>query len=801
MAAWKNITLLLLGTASIVSLTLLSFLLFRAEIYIRVDRSSFWNMAVYRQEKLLSTADLAFSAEKNKVGVYVWGPFDKLVLTQEDGGKVVHFGRIRIENLWGAVLKLFNPELLAKETGLKGFKLQGYNRKSAEFRVERSHPQIVLQKGISQVVSRAGKLLAFYLGVLSFIVVLYLLRRKAAGYCEYLWNKGEAVLGKFDFSDKWLWGVIFVAAALFEPRFPGAELDPSWVLGLNIKDYLFGRDIVFTYGPMHYAIIPLIWHAGQNVWPLFGAVYVLNWVFLASLLLVLQRFNVSAVCKLLMLLLGWMIAAFCFRDYLIPLALIDFLLLICVDTRRGIKVFSAAAVIVLGGVAGLVKFNVLAAVCGIMLIAWLGCRRKKNAVYLVIMSLGIPVVAAGLWLLHGQDLRLAGAYLRQAYDLLSYHDSAMNITVPVWLFWGVITAAVFAVVNGRLVYRLWRDGSWRDCPYQLLLLELPVWFVLFKHGWVRNDGHIMIFIYGGSFLTMMNLLAAGRKRCCMLLLALVVFAGTEMRGVIRGGRAAQAWSEVLRGDYTLPEGRKTMVRRRYALEPKTIAKIGKDSIDVFPWDIAVLYANDLNWQPRPMMQSYLAVSPELDRRNAEAVSGNGPKWILFKYLSIDQRYPLFDEPLTKIKLLENYRTEKVLREFVLMKKADKAVPFTEKVLSEGEFAAGEYIEIPKTVPGNLVVAEFEPEFNWLGRIANFFFKPNETYIRFADEKGESRKYKTMRGSFPNGVIVNRRVESNEDWLKFLDGKSDELIENKAFKVLAPLTFKQKIKVKFKELSR
>ena len=52
---------------------------------------------------------------------------------------------------------------------------------------------------------------------------------------------------------------VFTALALFTLPTPldgaGAGLDPSWVIGLHLaadKGMIFGRDLVFTYGPLGY---------------------------------------------------------------------------------------------------------------------------------------------------------------------------------------------------------------------------------------------------------------------------------------------------------------------------------------------------------------------------------------------------------------------------------------------------------------------------------------------------------------------------------------------------------------------
>ncbi|MDR2058321.1 MAG: hypothetical protein LBP83_08620, partial [Dysgonamonadaceae bacterium] len=62
---------------------------------------------------------------------------------------------------------------------------------------------------------------------------------------------------------------------------------------------------------------------------------------------------------------------------------------------------------------------------------------------------------------------------------------------------------------------------------------------------------------------------------------------------------------------------KDRIRNSYpALPSEFLQQAANKRVDVFPYDIALLYAYDLNWSPRPVFQSYSAYTPVLDQINA-----------------------------------------------------------------------------------------------------------------------------------------------------------------------------------------
>lgn len=62
---------------------------------------------------------------------------------------------------------------------------------------------------------------------------------------------------------------------------------------------------------------------------------------------------------------------------------------------------------------------------------------------------------------------------------------------------------------------------------------------------------------------------------------------------------------------------------QYKLDKTFLGKIGTDSVDVYPYNNEYMYANQLNYKPRPLFQNYMTLTPVLDQANSDYLRGAG----------------------------------------------------------------------------------------------------------------------------------------------------------------------------------
>src|SRR6185503_3851310 len=86
-----------------------------------------------------------------------------------------------------------------------------------------------------------------------------------------------------------------------------------------------------------------------------------------------------------------------------------------------------------------------------------------------------------------------------------------------------------------------------------------------------------------------------------------------------------------------------------------LPQFDKETVDIFPHQVLLLLASDLNYKPRPSIQSYCAYTPKLAQWNADYYKGTqAPESVAFAVGAIDFRLPSMEDSLTWLELITRY---------------------------------------------------------------------------------------------------------------------------------------------------
>lgn len=199
-----------------------------------------------------------------------------------------------------------------------------------------------------------------------------------------------------------------------------------------------------------------------------------------------------------------------------------------------------------------------------------------------------------------------------------------------------------------------------------------------------------------------------------------------------------------------PEGHETL--SKYAQKA-----IGDQSVDIIPWDIHLAEAYQLNWIPRPILQSYAAYTSELDAINAEDFSENPREFIIYDFKSIDGRHPFFDEPLVTSNLLCHYEplesSEVWAENLILEQRREGSVCSEKEVVFSKQVSWNEAVELEGTEQA-IAEASIEADYNLIGKLYKTFFRAPPTFIDVLYENGTTSQYRFIPENADNGLIVN-----------------------------------------------
>jgi hypothetical protein len=574
-----------------------------------------------------------------------------------------------------------------------------------------------------------------------------------------------------------LWGLSLAQP----PQATSVGLDESWRVGLTLATELglrFGQDVVFTFGPLGFALQgvpdPALAVATACVTALLAAVAVAGlWSALAG--------RAGIPLKLALIAIVVFVATNVSLDYA---ALFGVLALL---VRAGRYPAAAPYVGVVVGVVGLLGLlskytlgiDALAAAAAVWLVGAVRGPRRRRRAALIAAGVSTAIVVLGLAVAFGFSPGALGAYARSAAAISGGYSAGMELRGPrlqvaaALTVGGAVAALAFLAVRER-----------KPAP---ALMACVVMFLAWKHGFVRQDGHILYFFDTAAVVAPLLAVSLRRNAAMMLgaattALAIGALVWAHVLVFHTPGRVFEP-DRIARGAAFLLHPRRVAAELAAQSDasltadrlPKAIRdRIGTASVNVLPWETAIVRAAGLRWAPLPVFQAYSAYTPALDALNRDALVTRGADYTLYDYISIDQRYPFGDAPATTTELLCRYAVDAAdvptegNRSYVLLRRGATAHCDAEPA---GR-ASGAAVNVPVAVPpagspDAFVVASFALRPTFATTLRTALWRGPDTFLsaRFAD--GSTTVYRTVAATLPDGVVVSAVPRDAAEARRFL----------------------------------
>ena len=588
---------------------------------------------------------------------------------------------------------------------------------------------------------------------------------------------------------------------------PGNGLDASWELGLNMakkQGLIFGRDVVFTYGPLGYL------HTKLTVYLWTGSLYIFH-LFLIS--------NAFYILWLISGLLNW-------KQYIFPCILIlvaGDLILSGVDMLLFIYfIFFSLFTLFQGS-----RFTLL--LCSIIAIISFFIKLNTgiliNLLFFVNLILLLLVNGGQNWIktfiyftLHTGVIILLAKFLN--VDILGYIKGTMHLIGSfndAMIIYPSDLSLIVALSSLSILFISFfvKPQYWfSDIKSFMLLLFVSIGtYIAFKTGYVRADQHVVVFfIYFPVFIGFLYLFSDLTSSKAILGVCFIFSLVISILTIQHLIPSRNIFSNLVKIPYINEwRNQKNYVQNmdhifqqnleQNSLPAEILTQIGSQSIDIIPWEISYAYYYQLHYNPRPVFQSYSAYHPYLDGLNVQKfLSTNAPECVLFHhYQAIEQyRNAFWDESQTKLAILRTYEPTAFHGEFLLMKR--RPVRFElEEVSEKGfELSWNDTLHIKET--DNLQYLYADMEYNLWGKLKRFFFQPNwnNVYV-YIESQTIPKQYRAIIPIFKGGVLINREVSSNTDYFNFFNHHGQENLRiNKIYFTTEKKWMKDKIKIKLKE---
>jgi hypothetical protein len=607
------------------------------------------------------------------------------------------------------------------------------------------------------------------------------------------WNRTQILGASFS---------VVCALAIFLSSFfisgqsrPNGELDPSWQGVLEFaaqKRLQFGSEIIFTYGPLGFLFQP---HS-LGMFPSLRLIFALTFsgvVAFAALNLSLRIRGIAGFLFLLWLLLFpspslpgielvfvYLIAVF-----------VGFVLLDATYNRRWVKrllIFYVCAL-------ALVKFSFFLPILFLLVICAIDriCRQDREGARELVACSGISFVF--LWLVLGQSLEGFFQYLWANQQLASGYTEAMSIAPRSRVLKYTLPAAVLFLSALAVTCAAARQKHRVTAPAIIIILFS---FTAWKQGFVRADGHVLMFLYflpvahGFLFHPALSDGIPGAVRTALLLgyvaviglclmAANAIFPGLPLAQTKSLGERLLASSRSLTAllpPASSPPGHLPKDLRVEDRLPRIAQRVGDSSIDVFSYRQGAALLNDLNYHPRPVIQSYSAYTPDLLRANLDFYrSVDRPSYVLFSLETIDGRFPTLDDALLLPYILANYHPVVAERYFLLMERtAEQPRNVSYDQVYSASLDMGQKLDMT-TWNNSPLFLRINSTPTLLGRILTLLYQPPAYTLEVELHEGGKRTFRFIRGMTSQGFLANPLLENNADILDLLSGENQKKVRS------------------------
>ncbi len=565
------------------------------------------------------------------------------------------------------------------------------------------------------------------------------------------------------------------------PAYPAPDLDASWRIALGYffnQGAQFGRDVIFTYGPLGFTMGNT--YAGSNfttlviaqaIYALIGATVVLREV---RRLQGVSRWSFFGLMMLFSL-------TYVDAAHMIIIALMGFQLLRAEGQRCETVVLASLLALFAS-----VKFTDLmlaALMVGVVSAHSAWHRRWRETLWTAGVFAGAFLA---IWLVCGQSpLNLPG-FFRGSWSISQGYTEAMGFPSPWPPLWKAFV--VLGIIGSYLLLHLWLHP---DKPRALAngLMLAGFIFLNWKHGFVRADGHMI----GFFFCAFVPLTAypgllddppkLRRLHYAMFSVGIILCLwGIEnaLYGVTRSSAGIvqeRIWRNIeipIEHEDTKARYVTRLLQARTATElAQTKKLVQRASIDMLGYEQAAVMLNELNYRPRPVIQSYSVFNSYLAKLNGDFYSSDSaPDYLLLKIQSIDYRMPMMDDPVVWRIVPHRYDFVLAERGYQLWRKLPKQFNESDiapKPLKSTSLAIGEKLSLAEYAHKQLWV-RIDLKQTLFGRLHTFLYKPPHVTLIVTDENGHDSEFFMPLPQGKAGFILSPIIEDAVAFVAYANGQ-------------------------------
>ncbi len=413
-------------------------------------------------------------------------------------------------------------------------------------------------------------------------------------------------------------------------------------------------------------------------------------------------------------------------------------------------------------------------------------RRKPFRTIRDLLAVTASLVA--VWTLADQRLEHLPGFIHGVFAFSSGYNEALALKTPLpSLILGTSVLLLFAV---RIICNWCRTKG----EFGKSVIEAFLLFIVWKHGFVRSDEHMLIFFYAALLLVVpvffynpdqrdcsphYNSLMKNRvkRASCLAVYGLCLI---SFFAIIHDChyRPIRIWNQLRYNASWVASPRGETKKMALLLAesqtanslPAIKSMVGQSTIDFFGFEPGYLLLNKLNYSQRPMPITFAAANRYLQEANEGFYRdpARAPAYILYQPGSIDNRLSLQDDALAWRALLETYRP--VLQEngFLLLRRQQTGISAGRRypVIGEYQLRFNQTLAL-EDMNKNILWLEVKIEHTVLGKLLALFYKPPPCSFNLQFEGGkQNHDYKFVTSMGECGFMLTPFLDNTGDLARF-----------------------------------
>ena len=367
----------------------------------------------------------------------------------------------------------------------------------------------------------------------------------------------------------------------------------------------------------------------------------------------------------------------------------------------------------------------------------------------------------------------------------------------------IITATAIVILSNLAI--LWKS---RFDKFIVLVMLLSL-YLGFKQGFTRFGlaGMPYFFFYGAFFVGIAYLFIGNailKKRIGILFgvfLFISPFASTGLG--FSFNKITLPYQNIIFQTPMQRAAYEQKTRDQYKLEPYILSKFKNKTVDVFPFEISYACYNDLNYNPRPAIQSYQAYNDYLTTLNYNKyVSPTAPDYIIYEVgpASDAFRYGFWSDSKSTLAMLQNYDydTTTVAKDTIqILKKRAAILPAKTSDLRNISVKMNQVISVSNK--GELTWMKAKVNYSIWGKIRRTLAQPPILYVEATFEDGRKQKIKAIVSELESGVFL-KDIQTRAQGDSFLKNRGQAASITKLQFLGSSLNFDQDISISLHQVS-